>query len=103
MNKLKLIDYCDRTYFFEGKMAAMLLNFDKTIIEDLSAEVLRARNKFPSAYNLNFALIEEVGELMSAQMQKPSDEDLIPYYKMNIRSEAIQVMAMCIRIIEEGD
>jgi len=85
------------------KHISTLICFDPTIVEDLSAELNRARNKFPSAFNLNFALMDEVGELVAAQMQKPSDEDLIPYYNMNIRKEAIQVMAMCVRIIEEGD
>jgi hypothetical protein len=73
----------------------MLLSFDKTIIEDLSSELLRARAKFPSGYNLNFAAMEELGELVAAQMQN------LP--KFEIRKEAIQVMAMCVRIIEEGD
>lgn len=73
----------------------MLLSFDSTIVEDLSSELIRARTKFPSAYNLNIALLEEAGELAAAQMQNISHEE--------IRKEAIQVMTMCVRIIEEGD
>lgn len=69
--------------------------FDKTIVEDLSAELIRARTKFPSGYNLNCAAMEELGECVSAQMQN------LP--KEKIRKEAIQVMAMCVRIIEETD
>jgi NTP pyrophosphatase (non-canonical NTP hydrolase) len=72
-----------------------LLSFDFTIMEDLSAELSRARAKFPSGYNILAALFEEGGELASALMQNKS--------KQEIRKEALQVMAMCVRIIEEGD
>lgn len=65
------------------------------VIEDLASEVLRARAKFPSAHNLNAALMEEIGELASAQMQQLGSSE--------IRKEAIQVMAVAFRIMTEGD
>jgi len=77
--------------YIKGKELA----FDSNIIAELSDELVRARAKFPSGYNLNFAAMEELGELVSAQMQNLSKDE--------IRKEAIQVMAMCVRIIEEGD
>jgi len=65
------------------------------VIEDLAAEVLRARAKFPNGYDLNMALMEEVGELAAAQLQHEPQQ--------RIRREAIQVMAMAFRILSEGD
>ena len=72
-----------------------LISFDPTIIEDLSSELIRARNKFPNGHNLNLALLEEFGECVQAQLQNLGQQ--------KIRKEAIQVMAMAVRIIEEGD
>lgn len=58
-------------------------------------EVKRARTKFPGNKMLLAALTEEVGELAKALLQKlPADE---------VRKEAIQVCAVAVRIIEEGD
>lgn len=62
-------------------------------------EVRRARGMFPGR-NLNFAaLIEEVGELANALIEvgrgKASDHD--------VHKEAVQVAAMAIRLMEEGD
>lgn len=61
----------------------------------ISEEVARARKKFPGTKRLTVALGEEYGELCAAQLQrKPRDE---------IVKEAIQVAAMAVRVIEEGD
>lgn len=67
----------------------------RDVIEDLAAEVSRARDKFPNHYNLNAALMEECGELACAQMQQQGAS--------RIRKEAIQVMATAFRILSEGD
>ena len=62
---------------------------------DISAEVVRARTKFPNNHKMLAALVEEVGELAKALLQRmPSAE---------VRKEAIQVACVAIRIIEEGD
>lgn len=71
-----------------------------TFPEDLTtnavrAEVVRARIKFPGSRFLLAALMEEVGELARAILQK-KDTDAI-------EREAIQVAAVAVRIIEEGD
>lgn len=61
----------------------------------ISAEVLKARTKFPDNKHLLAALVEEVGELAQAMLQdKPRDQ---------IDREAIQVAWVAVRIIEEGD
>lgn len=66
----------------------------RTVIE-ISKEVVRARTKFPGNRFMLAALTEEVGELAQALLQKKDAAD--------IRREAIQVAAVAIRIIEEGD
>lgn len=64
-------------------------------IHAVIAEVLNARTKFPGNKHLLAALTEEVGELAQAMLQdRPHDE---------IEREAIQVAAVAVRIIEEGD
>lgn len=63
-----------------------------TCIDD---EVFRARTKFPGNRFLLAALMEEVGELAQAMLQKKPSEE--------IEKEAIQVACMAIRILEEGD
>jgi len=71
------------------------LTIPADVMEDLASEVLRARAKFPNHYNLNAALMEEIGELACAQMQQQGSAQ--------IRKEAIQVMATAFRIMTEGD
>lgn len=61
----------------------------------IAAEVIKARLKFPGNRFVFTALVEEVGELARAIIQR-KDRDAI-------EREAIQVAAMCVRIIEEGD
>lgn len=61
----------------------------------ISKEVFRARTKFPGNRLLLAALTEEVGELAKAMLQdRPREE---------IHREAVQVCAVAVRIIEEGD
>ena len=64
-------------------------------LDAVSAEVQRARSKFPGNKHNLAALVEEVGELAKAFLK---DE---PHAR--IRAEAIQVACMAIRIAEEGD
>jgi len=64
-------------------------------LDAINAEVMKARLKFPGNAKLLAALVEEVGELAKALLQRrPKDE---------IEREAIQVAAVAVRIIEEGD
>jgi len=58
------------------------------------AEVDRARTKFPGGAMLLPALMEEVGELAKALLQKKTRDEW--------EKEAIQVAAVAVRIIEEG-
>lgn len=63
-------------------------------LKAISDEVLRARTKFPGNKHLYAALGEEFGEL-GAELLQDNRENQI--------KEAIQVAAVAIRIIEEGD
>lgn len=68
---------------------------EELTINAIRAEVINARTKFPSNKKLLAALGEEYGELCKALMQdRPRDE---------IEREAIQVAAVAVRILEEGD
>lgn len=61
----------------------------------ISDEVQRARTKFPNNHKMLAALVEEVGELAQALLQRRPIEA--------IRKEATQVACVAVRIIEEGD
>lgn len=63
-------------------------------LRDVSCEITRARNKFPTNELLMVALAEEVGELAKALMDESPD---------SIYAEAIQVACVAIRIATEGD
>lgn len=65
------------------------------LIEDVAAEVRRARAKFPAHEDLTVALFEEAGEVAKSQLQCAPHEV--------IRKELVQVIAVCVRIITEGD
>jgi len=61
----------------------------------LSYEVESARSKFPGNRHLLAALQEEIGELAEAYLKKKPVSE--------VRSEAIQVACVALRIYEEGD
>lgn len=68
---------------------------EQLTLQAIGAEVIKARAKFPDRKHTLAALVEEVGELAQAMLkQRPREE---------IEREAIQVAAMAVRIIEEGD
>ena len=62
---------------------------------DLAEELVRARDKFPGNALLLAALVEEVGELARALLQRQGKEQ--------VRKEALQVACVAVRIYEEGD
>ncbi len=67
---------------------------NESTLDAIAAEVMRARDKFPGTRFLLAALVEEVGELAEAVASKNPDE---------IKKEAVQVCAVAVRLIEEGD
>lgn len=64
-------------------------------LADVAHEVHRARTKFPGNRLLLAALMEEVGELARAYLQREGPD--------RVRKEAIQVACVALRIAEEGD
>jgi hypothetical protein len=69
------------------------------LFDAAEAEVNRARSLFPKSDHLLHALTEEYGEVVKAALDihagKGSYDDL--------ETEIIQLIAMCIRLYEEGD
>ncbi len=63
-------------------------------IMDIEGEAMRARKLFPDPAGVMTALVEEVGELAKAYLDEPWE---------CVEAEAIQVAAMAIRVLEEGD
>lgn len=61
----------------------------------LDDELTRGRVKFPRPRWTCAALVEEVGELHRAFLQKQGRE--------RVRAEALQVATLAIRVYEEGD
>lgn len=69
----------------------------ETLYRAVDAEIIRAVSKhgLGNNRNLTVALMEEVGELAQAQLDgKPLDQ---------VHAEAVQVIGLAVRIIEEGD
>jgi hypothetical protein len=64
-------------------------------LEELAAEINRARKKFPRNTLLYTALGEEFGELGKALLQEGNGP--------SARREALQVACVALRILEEGD
>ena len=67
--------------------------------EEVLTELARARKLFPSSPGLFAALIEEIGEL-SEELLHPES---LRGASRNSRTEAVQVIAMCVRLAFEGD
>ena len=70
-------------------------------LRQVQAELLRARAKFPTAEHRTLALMEEAGEVVKAALdlhnRKPGAT------LAAVHAEIIQTMAMCVRLLEEGD
>ncbi len=64
------------------------------LLDDIFAELKRARDKFPGDRVTYTALCEEVGELAKALLDEP---------RSRVREEAIQVAVMAMRVILDGD
>ena len=64
-------------------------------------ELARARAKFPTAEHRTLALAEEAGEVVKAVMDLANGKPGATRAALN--AEIIQTMAMCVRLLEEGD
>jgi hypothetical protein len=64
------------------------------LLDDMKAELKKARTKFPGDRVTYTALCEEVGELAKALLDESSQR---------VREEAIQVAVMAMRVVLDGD
>lgn len=64
------------------------------LLDEIRAELDRARAKFPGDNVTMLALMEEVGELAKATFEEPRE---------NVRKEAVQVAVMAMRVVLDGD
>ncbi|MDG9927461.1 MULTISPECIES: DUF4406 domain-containing protein [unclassified Pseudomonas] len=63
-------------------------------LEDVRAELTRARAKFPGDRIMGLALAEEFGELIKAMLDEPAS---------CVRKEAVQTAVMAARVVLDGD
>lgn len=70
-------------------------------VAEVLAELVRARIKFPEPDLLGMALAEEAGEVMKEMLDLRSGKPGASVAE--IHKECIQTMAMCVRLMEEGD
>lgn len=67
---------------------------EQELVNEIIAELARARTKFPGK-NVTFAaLVEEVGELATAMFSENRER---------VREEAVQVAVMAMRVVLDGD
>ena len=79
----------------------------KEILLESITETLNAQKKFPEPTHTTIALMEEVGELAQAllHLKEKADGTLSRQGELrnNVRQEGVQVIAMVLRILTEGD
>ena len=66
----------------------------ESFLNEVRAELLRARLKFPGDRIMTIALAEEFGELCKAVLDEPA---------ANVRKEAVQTAVMAARVVLDGD
>lgn len=69
------------------------------IYNEVNQEVAHARSLYPSNHLLLTAFAEEAGEVTKAVLDHYSSKGNL----VEVKKELIQTMAMCIRLLEEGD
>ena len=70
-------------------------------LRQVQAELARARAKFPTAEHRTLALMEEAGEVVKAALDLHNRRPGATLAA--VHAEIIQTMAMCVRLLEEGD
>lgn len=78
----------------EVTAAALTADQVDAFLDEVRAELIRARAKFPGDRIMTIALAEEFGELAKAILDEPA---------ANVRKEAVQTAAMAARIVLDGD
>jgi hypothetical protein len=70
-------------------------------LRQVQAELARARAKFPTSEHRTLALMEEAGEVVKAALDLHNRKPGATLAAVHV--EIIQTMAMCVRLLEEGD
>lgn len=68
-------------------------------IEEVKEELVRARARYPNPNLLTTAMAEESGEAIKAILDHMSHKGCLT----QVKHELIQTIAMCVRLLEEGD
>lgn len=71
-----------------------MVDEQKKLVDEILAELARARTKFPGDNVTLAALMEEVGELAKATFEES---------RAKVRKEAVQVAVMAMRMVLDGD
>jgi len=66
-------------------------------------ELAKARRAHPAPRHTMVALTEEVGELARACLHAVSPDEENPYAREDVVKEGVQVLAMVLRVLTEGD
>ncbi|WP_312218889.1 hypothetical protein [Brevundimonas sp.] len=79
-----------------NEITAVALQSDpvEDFLDQVRAELARARSKFPGDRIMTLAMAEEFGELVKAVLDEPSSD---------VRKEAVQTAAMAARVVLDGD
>ncbi len=78
-------------------------------IHAVADEVTRARQKFPNNKHMLAALVEEVGEVANALLERdycegePTNASEHLTHDRHVWKECVQAAAMCVRVATEGD
>lgn len=80
-------------------------NMKQETFDLINSALARSRGKYPKNLMMLSSLIEEVSELCFAFQMKsdPVQHDATEYRHQRIKEEASDIIAICIRIMEEGD
>lgn len=84
---------CGHIYLYQVRDVDAMRE-ERVLLEQVLKEVERARAMFPAPNACFGALVEEVGEVAKAAMYEPW---------VNVRVEAVQAIAMLVRLVTEGD
>lgn len=72
---------------------------DSDFLDAVQAEVIRARNLFPTNKHMLAVMAEEAGEVCKAML----DRDNGTAADADVYEECVQTAAMCLRLAVEGD
>ncbi len=79
-------------------MTIQMNKLGEQLAHEIEREITRGREKFPTNRHLHAALMEEVGEVANALLEFENGNKS----RIEVRQELIQVIAVAVRLIQEG-